>query len=293
VNQSNRAGFKFFNSMSRQTFDRNGIASLEDLTGDDFDCLFRTLEQFDAKFRQLVQYPSGYKWPRDPLHTWSRAWEYPYVYHQLKRMRQEVNSSQHPVVMDFGSGVTFFPFAVASMGYHVTCVDIDARYQHAIEKAEQMLDLNGGSVRAVIVDPADSSYGRNVYDAVYSVSVIEHVPSCSDTIRLLADSLKSGGVMIATLDIDLAIDGANGVPSKQLREIQKFLHEHFVAIHWSPTVPPSLMLTSENSPYRAGGEEGVGRLYRFLKEEVIKPMLGRPTIHQCALTCEGWTHRKM
>jgi 2-polyprenyl-3-methyl-5-hydroxy-6-metoxy-1,4-benzoquinol methylase len=278
--------------MHQHPFNRNGIASLRDLNAAEFQQLFAELEEHQRQFREIVQFPENYRWAKDPLHTWSRVWEYPYVYHQLKVLRNEFGSTRTPEVMDFGSGVTFFPFAIASLGYNVTCVDVDKSYQSAIEAAAVRFNLNGGSISAKCIAPEASAYGRSVYDCVYSISVVEHIPECSKTIRLLSDSLKNNGFFIATLDLDLEQDGLDGVPNEQLLMIQNLLSEGFTAVYQNPTISPAVMLTSQNSPYRSGQEVGLAKFSRFAKDRVVKPLIGRPIAHRYRLTCEGWVHRK-
>src|SRR5215213_8923717 len=94
-------------------FDRGGLAALSDLKTPEWRELFERLEKDQAEFQASdSQFRSSeYKWPRDPLHTWSRVWEYPYAYHHLTR-RLAASPARAPHVVDFGSGVTFFPFAV-------------------------------------------------------------------------------------------------------------------------------------------------------------------------------------
>jgi SAM-dependent methyltransferase len=280
-------------SMDRKAFNRNGLASLDDLATSEWRTLFSELESIELQFREAVEYPPNYRWPRDPLRTWSRVWEYPYVYHQLKLLRESHKEDNLQTAMDFGSGVTFFPFAVASLGYHVTCVDIDPAYKSAIEKTAKNLNLNGGSVSFHLVHSNELSLETEFYDVVYSVSVLEHIPECSKTIIRLGESLKTDGVMIATIDLDLAGDGIDGVSISQLRLVQAYLEQCFRPLHCSPTLPPSLMLTTDNSPYcMAAKDRGAQKLYRQLKDQIIKPILGRPATHRYNLTCEGWAHRK-
>ena len=71
-------------------FDRSGLATLSDIETAEWRELYAVMEKEQAevlaqesRFRSLE-----YKWPRDPLHNWSRVWEYPYVYHHLRATRR-------------------------------------------------------------------------------------------------------------------------------------------------------------------------------------------------------------
>ena len=54
-----------------------------------FPISFALLEKEQADFLAMESAfrSREYKWPRDPLHTWSRVWEYPYTYHHLQQAR--------------------------------------------------------------------------------------------------------------------------------------------------------------------------------------------------------------
>jgi hypothetical protein len=279
--------------MTRHSLSRNGIASISDLGLADYDAIFLELEEIDTQFRKVVRHPPGYRWARDPLHTWSRVWEYPYVYHQLKELRRQIPESIIPRVMDFGSGVTFFPTAVASLGYDVICVDIDPAYAEPLEAASRRLNLNRGSVRAQTVTGDFSDLDESAYDCIYSVSVVEHIPECSMTVKRLATLLQTGGILILTFDLDLATNRSDGVPCDELDKLERLLEESFLPVYWKKTISPALMLTSENSPYSIPREVNSGRIYRFVRDRLVKPLLRRPVGPLFRLTCEGGTYRKV
>ena len=66
-------------------FDRSGHTALSDLKTEEWERLFFILEKEQSTFLNKEKYFSSpeYKWTSAPLHTWSRIWEYPYVYHHL------------------------------------------------------------------------------------------------------------------------------------------------------------------------------------------------------------------
>src|SRR5262249_22624394 len=108
-------------------FDRGGLAAISDCRNPECQSLFDALAREQSGFLEKEsQFRSPeYKWPRDPLRNWSRAWEYPYAYHHLRAFRERWSRPVNPVVVDVGSGVTFFPFSVARLGCDVMCTDID------------------------------------------------------------------------------------------------------------------------------------------------------------------------
>src|SRR5262245_56761239 len=108
-------------------FDWSGIAALADLGTSAWRGLFGALEEQQRRFlaHEHEFRSRGYRWPRDPLHQWSRCWEYPFAYHHLQAFRARLPADAQPLALDVGSGVTFFPFAAAELGYRVLCTDID------------------------------------------------------------------------------------------------------------------------------------------------------------------------
>ena len=76
--------------------------------------LFQTMEAFSDRFILTKRgRPASYKyrWGADPLHHWSRQWEYPFVYEKIKSF---VSKTPDLAILDAGSGFTFFPFYLAS-----------------------------------------------------------------------------------------------------------------------------------------------------------------------------------
>src|SRR5690349_2142457 len=108
-------------------FEHIGLAARSDFDSSDWREIFATLERQQMEFlaKEPLFRSKEYPWPRDPLHCWSRAWEYPYAYYHLREWRRGWPKTGLPLVVDVGSGVTFFPFSVAELGCHVVCTDPD------------------------------------------------------------------------------------------------------------------------------------------------------------------------
>ena len=102
-----------------QWFERSGYASLDDFEAESWKSTFSKLERLQEKFlsNESDFRSEDYTWPRDALHSWSRVWEYPYVFANLKSWQAHMLGSGLLKVLDFGSGVTFLPFALAAEGF--------------------------------------------------------------------------------------------------------------------------------------------------------------------------------
>ncbi len=135
-------------------FDRSGQAALSDFETPAWRELFARLEQQQARFLKhgaSFQSPE-YPWPRDPLHNWSRCWEYPYAYYHLATFRRAWRESASPVVVDVGCGVTFFPFALATVGYDVRCNDVDPICRTDLERAIPLVGTAPGRVSFGLIE---------------------------------------------------------------------------------------------------------------------------------------------
>ena len=106
-------------------FDRCGLASLDDFDTPEWRDLFRELDLIQEDILAEDARGREYAGTIEALHMWSRAWEYPYVMHHLRTWMGEWQGAGAPVAVEFGSGVTFFPFAVAREGFRVICIDKD------------------------------------------------------------------------------------------------------------------------------------------------------------------------
>lgn len=185
-------------------FGRSGLAALSDLSSPAYQEIFSLLGNAqkvfldnEEKFRS-----KEYKWPRNPLHTWSRVWEYPYVYYALKEHRTLVSASSSPKVVDLGSGVTFFPFAVARLGYEVICMDTDPVCGPDIKRASSVVPQKPGKVSFSLLTENHLPLMDGDTDVVYCVSVLEHIHNFENTIEEVYRILKPGGLFILTIDLD-------------------------------------------------------------------------------------------
>ena len=256
---------------TRIMFDHCGIAALSDLKTGCWRRLFELLESEQAEFRAAEdQFRSAeYKWPCDPLHTWSRVWEYPYVYHHLRQWIGAEGDDALPRVVDFGSGVTFFPFCIAKLGCHVTCVDVDPVVSADLPKAAEVVKHDPGRVDCRLCGDGQLPFDDREIDAVYCISVLEHIPHFEETIAEIARILKPGGLFVLTIDLDLRGDQAIGVTGYQ--RLTQTLHSHFEVSQPLRTVHPADMLRSCDSPFSSPTPNVV----KYLVRESLRRVLGR------------------
>jgi len=236
--------------MSRvaSVFHHCGLAALSDLQNPESQAVLRELEDESRVFMARdaeIRKPHS-RWMRDPLHTWSRVWEYPYAYYHLRNWRASFTGQALPHVVDYGSGVTFFPFAVAKLGFRVTCVDIDRICQVDMERAIECIPAAPGKVEFKLCGNDSIPLPDASADAVYCISVIEHMQDfASAATKEMARVLKPGGMLILTFDLDLRGDQAIGVePYRRLREA---IDQRFDLIYPERTIHPNDALRSDRS----------------------------------------------
>ena len=261
-------------------FERNGIAAMSDLDTAEWKEVFALLEAEQQRFlshEDAFRSPN-YPWPRDPLHCWSRIWEYPYVYSFLRSHLAPsgaARSSDGPArVVDLGSGVTFFPFSVARLGSHVTCADIDPICAGDLGKAAAVVDHAPGAVDFRLIEGDALPFGDGEVDAVYCVSVLEHIPTFEVTVREVARILQPGGILLLTIDLDLT--GLAEIGVENYRRLKDTLRDHFHGVFPDVTVHPADVLRSDTSQYSISGEPPPppdGPWLAF-KKRVIRPLLG-------------------
>ena len=261
--------------LRRSVFERSGLAALSDLNSPEWRDIFSALEreqQLFLKHESAFRSPE-YVWPRDPLHNWSRQWEYPYVYYHLRRLRDERTEPIPARVIDLGSGVTFFPFALAKLGFDVICSDIDPVCEKDLNRAIPCVEHSPGRVSFRLSTGGLLPFADREADAIYCISVLEHVSSFEVTVREMARILKSGGLMFLTVDLDVRGDLELGV--ERQKKLVSALREYFEFDGPDMTIHPADVLNSVNGPF--GFKPPVGwRLAVFVaKERILKRLLRR------------------
>jgi SAM-dependent methyltransferase len=257
-------------------FDCTTFAAVSDLTSARWKEVFASLEarQTDFLSREKEFRSKEYKWPSDALHNWSRIWEYPFVYHNIEKWRRSRPATSMPVVVDLGSGVTFFPYVIAQLGTKVVCTDVDPVCGVDFDRASRVISAMPGSVEFKLSDGGKLPFESQEADLVYCISVIEHVTHFEAMIREVRRILKPGGVFILTIDLDLRGDQQLGIPEFYL--LHQSLNEIFVPLAPTRSTHHADVLTSETGPIRPRLRPW-WRVPPFLaKQWLIKPLLGRP-----------------
>jgi SAM-dependent methyltransferase len=254
-----------------RTFNRCGLAALSDLTTDEWKQIFARLEAIQNEF--LAKEPEfrspEYQWPRDALHNWSRVWEYAYAYDFLREWKADLGSA--PAIADLGSGVTFFPFALSKLGYTVICTDTDPVCEKDLPRAAGAL-VDSSKVSFRLTNGDTLPFRDNEVDAIYCVSVLEHIPKFENTILEMARVLKPRGRLILTIDLDL--NGKHEIGKERYLDLRSALGQSFELAAPEVTVHPTDQLTSTSGPYPLFTPEGAQRQWYELKQS-IKPLLGR------------------
>jgi SAM-dependent methyltransferase len=258
-----------------EPFGRSGLATLDDLETQRWRDVFATLESVQAEFaaRESVIRTGAYAWERDPLHGWSRCWEYPYHYHHLSAWLSE-RSGPTPTVVDLGSGVTFFPFAVARLGCDVVCVDPDPVANTEVGRAAAAMAAAPGTVRFAAGECAAIPLPDSSVDALYCVSVLEHVENPERAVPEVARVLKPGGLFVLTIDIDLI--GTTAIGPEKYGQLMELLRASF---DWSApetTIHPRRVLDSFRGPYARAHEQQVPGLMWRRADNTFAPLIGGP-----------------
>jgi len=199
--------------------------------------LYRQMERFSNEFQNkhsTVLEIYGRKWVQDPLHTWSRVYEYPYVFSRVLRAAS-ANSKEKLSVLDLGSGVTFLPwFIYESLHTRISlmsAMDLDPDYAslydniNAMEKYQVSFHLQDIST---LVDASDEAY-----DIIYSVSVFEHMEDAFATIGNIERVLKRGGTFIVSFDL-VHDNSTNSMRLTEAEKVLQALKDTFVEVDPNP-----------------------------------------------------------
>lgn len=267
-------------------FDYCGFASLNDLRTGLYRKYFSEMEKFQINFLQFenkfrsVNYP----WPRDPLHTWSRCWEYPYVYHHIKKRFNDCNKKGLNII-DFGSGVTFFPFFLNSKDYTITCIDNDVIIQNDLKKANQCMFENNFQVDFTLSDGYSIPLKNEEVDLIYCISVLEHISDPAKIISEFYRVLKENGILIITFDVN--IRKKSHIISNKSTKMNALLKTYFDNLEWEFPIDNNI-ITSYNSPYhlsKSYSRNNLIKKFSLILQEVLH-------YYPTTLACKGLVLKK-
>jgi 2-polyprenyl-3-methyl-5-hydroxy-6-metoxy-1,4-benzoquinol methylase len=273
-------------------FERSGLAALSDFQSPSWKDLYSKLEvdQSDFLSKQHLFRSPGYKWPLDALHNWSRVWEYPYVYSQLIKCRQAAQGSRLPKVGDIGSGVTFFPFSVARLGFEVICADPEPVCKADLDRACEVINQKPGKVEFRLIEAPTLPFGDAECDLVYCISVLEHIEDFENTIYEIARILKDNGSLFLTIDLDLEGNSRIGVvPYQALVTCTRKLFDLLLP---DTTVHPADMLDNLRGPCPMYIVNRRATVWHLFKQDIIKSLLGRRPFVSMHLAVQGLALKK-
>ncbi len=191
--------------------------------------LFLEMEQFSDRFvamnaSNLHHYKN--RWVSDPLHQWSRQWEYPFVFAELAKFLGN-GTHKRIDVLDAGSGITFFPYYLADKfdNLSVQCVDQDvslaAQYDIVNKAFGSQVEFRASGIDKIAL-PDES------FDVIYCISVLEHTKNYAEIIGEFTRLLRPRGRLILTFDI--SIDGNADIPIPKAGELLTTLGRKLRAI---------------------------------------------------------------
>jgi len=128
----------------------------------------------------------------------ARVWEYPWSVEQI-----DIRSGS---VLDAGAGYGALQFWLANHGLQVTACDIPTvkNYSyHGMRSPEELhKKFPSRSLTFVWADMSNLSFDDNSFDAVISISVLEHlpIPKMIQAFAELWRVLKKGGPLVVTVD---------------------------------------------------------------------------------------------
>ncbi|HEY1219838.1 MAG: class I SAM-dependent methyltransferase [Bryobacteraceae bacterium] len=254
--------------MTHNPFDRAGLASVDDLSTPHWRSCFSHLESIQIEFLDAQPHHPDYPWPRDPLHNCIRVWEYPFVYHHLQFQGGSLPSQTLPQAVDLGSAATFFPFAVARLGWRVIAVDADSRATSSVDRAIGRVSAGSGAVTSLLSDARSIALETESVDCVYCVSVLEHVPDFEKVISEIRRILRPAGLLVLTFDVGLRAGWELGPVS--YARLSNALEGSFSAVFPARVIHPLRVLTTDNSIFPRSPR-------RFIFDPLITPL--RHSLH--------------
>jgi SAM-dependent methyltransferase len=188
----------------------------------------------------------------------------------MQRWRQSLPKEAAPTVIDFGCGVTFFPFVVSRLGCQVVGIDNDPVCQQDLDRAAKTIDAKPGEVSSRLSENGRIPGADASIDAIYSVSVLEHIPACEKFIPELARLLKPSGLLVLTIDMDLRGDQEIGVQG--YRRLRDALDQFFDLTVPEVTAHPADLLKTSNGPFPIAMDSVPKHL---IKKWIAGPLRGR------------------
>jgi SAM-dependent methyltransferase len=202
----------------------------------------RFADDFLARNREALRAYAA-RWVADPLHHWSRRWEYPYAYEQVAAWCR-AHPDARPRVLDAGSGLTFFPHFVAAglATGAVDCCDCDPA---VARDAARLGPPAHPAVRYTVGSLTGLGFPDASFDCVCCISVLEHTTERERIADEIARVLRPGGLLVVTIDVSL--DGQAEIPRPEAARLVEELERRLQPLaSFSDAVaePPADLLTA-------------------------------------------------
>ena len=168
------------------------------------------------------------KWVKDPLHQWSRQWEYPYVFNKIESFFENKETAR---ILDAGSGITFFPYLIKlhHPSIDIYCADKDK----TLESIYQQINAHSKAiVNFSCSDLKELPFEQEWLDIIYCVSVLEHTNDYSEIIDEFHRILRPGGRLVITFDVSL--DGTRDINVENGNILLQSLADKFTVIGQIP-----------------------------------------------------------
>lgn len=207
----------------------NGIPTLDEYRRLLAAPLFTDLERFSDEFLRRHEFLRGSNnWVRDPLHQWSRQWEYPFVLAALKTHLASTHATA-PAILDTGSGITFFPYLLAHTfpGAQISCVDLDPSLPALFERLKGV-EPAGTGVKFELSNIGTLPHPTGHFDALYCISVLEHTGEYDAILDEFARVLKPGGLAVITFDV--ALDGVSEIDPDGAEALLAAIERRFAVV---------------------------------------------------------------
>lgn len=204
----------------------------ETLDSNLFKVLVKKAKTFHKEHKKYLQ--------RKPMiEYWSRRWEYPFVFkHIRERISVGIKRDKKTKILDAGAGVTFFPFYLSdTYSTNVTIFTYDleelGRIYNDLRKGYWSIHFYQGDLKDM------RTFGADIFDIVYSVSVLEHTGGDYDKqFSEIRRILKPDGKFILTFDISL--DGKGAITPSMAQELIFELGKHFIMVEGNPDIQDAL-----------------------------------------------------
>ena len=183
------------------------------------------MESFSDNFlKEFALQLKNYRWVTDPFHQWSRQWEYPFTYSLIRDFINENPDNDKFVVLDAGSGATFFPYYISAAlksRLKVVCCDYDVPLRSIFtainSKMQTTVEFQPNDIRQL---PNEN----DCFDVIYCISVMEHTKDLERLVQEFKRVLKPNGLLIVTFDV--SIDGDASIPVEKAKDLIRLLKKH-------------------------------------------------------------------